>query len=353
MRGCLKLMGFLTAILFIITAAAVLLVVNLAQIVTDRDRVKALAVQTEPLLLAAAPQIAADLLQARAEEQGLPPIPVDTAVLAEAILIVMPPEWVSTQMATAVDGVFDDLEGEAPAEIAVELDAATLLTRVRGEPGQEAMALVVASLPPCTEGSENTALTVRGVAIPDCLPPDVAADEAAQFAHDLLIETLDQNPQLVAEAEQLEVPLLTLGRLSPRRQLQFEWLRWFFLVAQDWAGFLWLIPAGLLLLILLLAVRSWADWGRWWGWPLLVTAVLTFLSVWIISLAWARVGETAVFLPDTASIAGLMAALIKQTAQPLLDLWQRRVYWQAGGMLVAALVLLAIGSFSARRQNVY
>ncbi|MEJ2750709.1 MAG: hypothetical protein P8183_22800, partial [Anaerolineae bacterium] len=292
----MKLISFLTAVLFVITAVLVLLGVNLAHIITNRDQVKALALQAEPLLLDVAPQVAADMLQSQAQEQGLPPIPVDTAVLAEAIQMVLPPEWMSSQMETAVDDVFDGLEAGTPTDIVVELDAAPLLARVRGEPGQQAMTLVVESLPPCAEGNDSAALTVRGVAVPDCLPPDLTAAEAAQLAHDLLVETLDQNPQLVAEAEQLQVPLLTLGRLSPKRRFLFEWLHWFFLVAQGWAGFLWLIPAGLLLLIWLLVVRSWADWGRWWGWPLLVTAVLTFLAAWSMPLVITRWGT--VFLPQ-------------------------------------------------------
>lgn len=352
MRGCLKLMGFLTGVLFVTTAVPILLVVNLADVVTDRELVKELAAQTQPLLLAAAPQIAAEMLQAEAQEQGLPPIPVETAVLEEALQTVMPPDWMSTQMDTAVNAVFDGLEADEAAGIAIELDGSQLLTRARGEPGRQAIANVVESLPPCSETGAGTAVTMRGVALPDCLPPDVNAAEAVQTVHNLLVETLDQNPQLEAAAQQIRVPLLTVEQASPEALAQFERLRRIFQLAQRWAGVLWLLPVGLLLLILLLAVRSPAEWGVWWGWPLLLTAVLALLAAWSVPFVVMGWGRTAVSLPqDTADIAGLMSTVIRQSIQSLLGLWQRRVYWQAGGMLLVSLFLLAVGLLGTRRER--
>ncbi|MEJ2751034.1 MAG: hypothetical protein P8183_24480, partial [Anaerolineae bacterium] len=71
---------------------------------------------------------------------------------------------------------------------------------------------------------------------------------------------------------------------------------------------------------------------------------------WSMPLVITRWGT--VFLPqNTANIAGLMISLARQSIQPLLDLWQRRIYWQAGGVLLAGILFLTVGLFAKTRRQ--
>ncbi len=344
MRGCMKLLGGLTAVLFVVSAVFALLLTNLTRVVTDRAAVKTALANSEKVLVTAGPEAVLEALQQAATAQGLPPLPVDTAVLSTAVTELLPPDWLSTQTVTAVDTLFDALETGDLAGTSVELDAAPLLERLRGEPGRQAIAVIVQSLPPCTEPVSGLDLQAGAVSIPNCLPPQVSADEVTRQVHTSLVTALDATPQIDAQVGVVRLPLLANGEQTPQALAEFQRVRRSFLLIQQGNWLLWLVPAGCLLLILLFAVRSWGEWGRWWGWPLVGTAVIALFLAFALPALSTFMLRTAVITTASANSLILpLDQLLRDLADPLLDLWQQRVLIQAGALFAAGGLLLLLG----------
>ncbi|MBE2197316.1 MAG: hypothetical protein IAE79_01820 [Anaerolinea sp.] len=345
MQGCLKVLAGVVALLFVFTAVFTLFLTNLAYVMTDRALVKDALANSERVLIAAAPDAIVEALQQQAHAQGLPDLPLDTAVLAEAVTILAPPGWLSTQTDTAVDTLFDALETGSLAASSIELDARPLLERVQGEPGLQAVTMVVRSLPACASPADFVPQS-DAMPLPTCLPPEIDAALLAQQIHVNVVETLRQNPQLDAQVGAFRLPLLPNDALSPESQAAFQRASRTFRLIQQWGAVLWLLPLGCLLLILLLAVRSLREWGNWWGWPLVGTAVITLLFAFVLPAFFTFFWRTAVPPAPTANLILPVDYLLRELAQPLLSIWQTRIFIQAGAMLVAGLLLLLLGALS-------
>lgn len=351
MQGCLKVLAGVVALVFVVSAFFTLFMTNLARVMTDRELVKAALAGSEPLLIATAPDAVVGALQQQARARGLPELPLDTAVLAEVVTLLAPPGWLSTQTDTAVDTLFNALETGNLSASSVELDAQPLLDRMQGEPGQRAVAVVVGSLPLCASPADFAPQTGQ-LPIPTCVPPEVDVALLAQQAHANVVEALRQNPQLDAQIGLFRLPLLQNDSFTPEAQAAFQRASRTFRLLQQGTALLWLLPLSCLLLILLLAVRSLGEWGRWWGWPLLAAAVSALLLALVLPALATFFWRTAVLTPAAGfSLALPVEQMLPQLVEPLFASWQSRVVTQAGGMLLAALVLLLLGLLGRRRAG--
>jgi hypothetical protein len=342
MRSCRQVVAGLVAIAFVVTALSALLVVNLVQVVTDQEVVEEAVANVDVVVVDAVSVLVAEAMEEQARQQGVPVV-VDQAVLQEAVTELIPPGWVEAQTDSAVDAVFGFLETGDPEAAQVEINVRPLLTRLRGQPGQQAMLVVIQGLPECEQPIPFD-LESGNLEIPGCLPPGLDTVEAATFAHALLVETLDQNPQLTQGIDVVRVPLFDAERMAPAERQQ--WQRWhrFFVWGQRWAWLLWLLPLACLLLILVLAVRSVAAWGQWWGWPLLVTAVSAYVLTLVVPAVFRAVVRRFVISALQASTPPLpIAPLINNLLTPLTGAWLTRIYVQAGVMLAVGLSLVVVG----------
>lgn len=350
MRGCAQVLAVLAALLFVVTAVFNLLALNLAQVFTDRAAIKTALSKSGAALAVAAPDVLADIWQQQALAEGLPTLPVSTDVVIEAVTVLAPPDWVSSQTDPAVDALFDALETGELTTAAVELDALGLLERARGEPGRQAVSVIINNLPVCTDPAAVLTPPAPG-ALPTCLPPAINPDALTQQVHTVLVQTLDQNPQIQEQARIVRLPLLESEQATPQAQAQFQRAHQLFWLAQRASWSLWLLPLGCLLLILLLVVRSPGEWGRWWGWPLLGAALTALFFALVLPAFLTLLLRTAVPAPSAAG--GLLLPLDQifgDLAQPLLSAWQRRVLTQSGIMLVAGLFLLLVGLLGRRER---
>jgi hypothetical protein len=356
MRSCLQALAGVAAVFFVLTALLALFVVNLARIITDRDIVKAALGDVDGLVTQAAPELVAEMIRQQAMAQGLPPIDVQSPAFQTAVQELIPPEWVEGQTETAVDAVFDTLETGNPAEAQLELNTAPVIERLRGEPGRRVVLAALQSLPVCSEFQIPIDPETGAVTIPNCLPPGIEAASLADQVHAIVVETIDLNPALVAQAGTLQIPLLG-QQLAPADQARLERLHRSFLLAQRWAWLLWLLPLGCLLLILLLAVRSASDFGHWWGWPLLLAAVLAFLLSAVAPAILTLFLRTAVVPPPQPGAFDLpWSQVILRLLDPITDVWLRRVYIQAGIMLLLGGLLIILGFATGgrgRREPMY
>jgi hypothetical protein len=353
MRGCLRFLAGVVAVFFVITAVIALFLTNFFTVVADREIIKDSLSNLDQLVVDAVPALVAQTLKEQATARGLSPIELDEAVLQQSIEALLPPGWIEAQTNTAVDTVYDLLEGGDLENAELEIDTTPLLDRLRGAPGLEVVGIIVDSLPPCTEPINPDELLTGEAVIPTCIPPGVPTEQIVQTVHSRLVQSLDSNPQLSSEFGVVKVPLFSPEQQAQNAELaqvreQLLRLRRAFVLAQRWGWLLWLLPAGSLLLIALLAVRSWSEWGHWWGWPLLVTAVFVFIVTWLFPTM------TKLVLRQFAASSEFMVGSLRQTAVEVVtavtDTWLSRIYLQAGIMLVAGILFVLLG-FLSRRSN--
>ncbi|MCA9944141.1 MAG: hypothetical protein KC449_11700, partial [Anaerolineales bacterium] len=214
---------------------------------------------------------------------------------------------------------------------------------------------IVNGLPICTEFVNPAELLGPDVTIPACLPPGVPAEQVAQEVHTRLVQTIDSNPQLTSEFGVVRVPLFSPEQQAQNAELvqareQLMRLQRIFSLAKDWGWLLWLLPAGCLALIVLLAVRSWSEWGMWWGWPLVGTAVFVLLLTLVApTITFAMVRQVP---PNPGFDTILLRQTLFRLVTAVTDTWQSRVNVQAAIMLILGLVFVLFGYLTRPKNTV-
>lgn len=355
MRGCLRFLAGVVAIGFVMTAVLALFLTNLFAVMADREVFKESLADLDQLVVQAVPAFVAQTLEEQARERGLAPINLDEALLQESMATLLPPGWIEAQADTAVDTVYDLLEGGDLENAELTIDTTPLLDRFRGQPGLEVVDNIVTSLPPCTQPINPAELLGPNVTIPACLPPGIPTDQVTQEVHTRLVQALDSNPQLTSDFGLVRIPLFPPEQEAQNAELiqareQLLRLQRAFTLAQDWGWLLWLLPIGCLLLIALLAVRSLSELGHWWGWPLLGTAVFVlFIAILFPAVTTFLLRQTSV---DPAVVTTTLRGTMVRLVTAVTDTWLSRVYLQAGFMLVLGVVFVVLG-FVTRSNRAY
>lgn len=351
MHSFLRFLAGIVAIFFVITAVLILFLTNLFTVITNRELIKDSLANLDSLVVETVPTFVVQTLEQQARERGLAPINLDEALLQQSMETLLPPGWIDAQADTAVDTVYDMLESGNLDNAELAIDTTPLLDRFRGEPGLAVVSNIVNNLPICTQPVNPADLLGPNVTIPDCLPPGVPTDQITQEVHNRLVQALDSNPQLTNEFGVVRVPLFSPEQQAQNQELvqvreQLLQLQRSFAFMQQWGWILWLLPFSCLLLITLLAVRSWSEWGLWWGWPMVGTAVL----VLFISLIFPAI--TTFLLRQLPTDPTALAGSVQQTGVRMVtavtDTWLARVNLQAAIMLAFGLLLLLLG-FVTRR----
>ncbi len=351
MRGCLQFLAGLVVLFFILTAAVAVIVLPLVGIVTDREAMLDALSGLDEVIASAAPRLIADAVAVQAAQSGLEGVEIDEAMVTEMVVDLLPPGWVDAQAETAVNTLYDVLETGNLDDATVTVDTAPVIEQLKGAAGERLVETVVAGIPACTEPTDLTELLNSDMStLPSCVPPEIPREVVAQEAHAQFVRALDDNPQLAARAGVIQIPLSqVLGSENPNAtetRQQVMQVRRGILLAQRWGWMLWLLPVFSLLLIAVLAVRSVSELGLWWGWPLLVTAVLVFLLTLILPGFAALMAETIIIPTQMGALASSMRGLARSVVVSVTEMWRSRVYLQAGVMLGVGLLLIAIGFFT-------
>ncbi len=315
----------------------VLLAFNLAQLATNREAFKQALQQTD--LRQMAVDAAALTLTQLANQQGIGVEGINPALINNTLEAAIPPQWIEEQTNLVVDALFDYLETGDPAKLTLTIDTAPLFERFRSEVGAQAIVTAVESFPPCPPGQlpiDPTNLTVIS-----CLPEGVNVGDAAAIIHRNLTTILDNNPQLIGEAQAIEVNVLEISGTNPALLQQLQQLRQTLQRLQTGSWLLWLIPLGCLFFILLLVVRSPGSFGNWWGWPMAAAALLTLAFTFLFSLSPRLLVSSSFLLPPEADT--LLRSLLTSFITIITQLWFFRVRLQAAFMLAASLPLIVIG----------
>jgi hypothetical protein len=342
MRGCLKLVAVVMAVMFVVTAVPAFFVYNMARVVTDREAVKE-ALNGQVLLGEVATAIVRQAVQEQVSAQGLPPVLQDSAGIQQAINNLVPPDWAASQTNGVIDGVFNYLETGDENALTVTLDMTPLYNNLRGEPGRQVVMSVVQSLPVCTTEQLQVDPTTGQVQIPGCVPPGIDLGVIVSQAHAAVVGILDANPQVIGQASTITFNLLderNPGAAEARAGLQRA--RSAFLLARRWSWAVWLLPLMFISLTVLFGARSFSGLGHWLGWPLLlaagVTLVLSLTPLLVEALFGLVVSRTAV--GEAGAVAG---RFVEATLGALSDILLGRVRVQAAVMLLAGFFWVGLG----------
>lgn len=347
MKGCGQFIAVLAAIGLVVTAVLALFLVNLANVLTDRDIVKQ-ALDFEQILQEVGPELIVNRFQVPAEVAPLIPDNVDVTAVQNAMADLVPPEWLNQQANGAVDDVYDFMEtGEVNQASATEVDLRPVLQRLRAEPGRHLIETTLTSLPACPDPQPT--LDLVNLTIPNCRPTQIPVQQVTEIVHTAVIQTLDANAQLIEANAIIRVPLLTPESLTPQQWQDLQRAQRLFALAENWAWLLWLPPLFCLLLLLLLMVRSVGTLGHWWGWPLLLTGVLSlFIAALLPAIVLAQVRLS---LPNTfGTLQPSVTQVVQDLATHLVHVWLERVYLQGGLALGVGVLLVGMGFLFHRRS---
>jgi hypothetical protein len=341
MRGCLRIVAGFTAVLFIILTALTFLLSNLAQVAGERQSVKR-AIDGEGLLRETLLELANDAVLQQAEVTGLPPI--DPVVLRHSLDRLIPPGWIGQQTDAAVDALFDYLEDERITSPELTINALPFMAALRGEPGLQAITLVVQSLPVCAGPHLYPNLALGRFEIPLCLPPELNAPLMSGLLHTNLNQLLDFYPALMGEGV-IRWRILEDTPLPPEVRAGLEQFRALYQFSRRWHWSLWLLPPLFLFLLLILDVRSLASFGHWWGWSILLAGLFTIFLSFFLPYLLDYYFRMASPWPGGDPAAVTITRFIRAVLQSLMALWLRQVTWQAALLLPVGLFFILLGFF--------
>jgi hypothetical protein len=312
--------------------------------VTNRTLIKQ-TLNADQLVMNAVEIAAQETLQNSPVIENLPDVVRESDALQEALNNFLPPGWANQQSDQIVDAIFDYLETGDESTLVLVVEIAPLLESLRGDPGRDLVLATLQSLPPCTENDLLDLDIFSGTFdIPGCLPPLVPVELLAGQLHNLVVLAVDSNTVESVVGESITIDLLGLDpAVSGLVRARLQQFRQIYLFGKQSLLLLWLLPLACLLLILPLAVRSPGAWGLWWGWPLLVAAVLTMLGSFAVPAIINFLFETSSGAIPPTSIAYVIDQIVQSVIQALADLWLVRVRLLAGLGLISGLFMVAAG----------
>ncbi|MFZ0545392.1 MAG: hypothetical protein WAM60_08135 [Candidatus Promineifilaceae bacterium] len=343
MRGALRFIAFGLAILFVIVTVPVLFATSLGQVVTNREVIKE-NLNADDLLMNAVEVSARETLKNQPAISNLPDIIRDSEPLQAAIDNFFPPGWAGQQSDLIIDAVFDYLDTGDEDSLVLHIDVGPLLESLKGDPGRQLVLATLQSLPPCTDELPIIDFLSGTIELNGCLPPLIPIDLLAGQLHNLVVLAVDSNTVESLVGDTINIDLLGLDpTVSGLVRARLEQFRQVYLFGKQSLWLLWILPLACLFLIVPLAVRSPGAFGHWWGWPVLITAVLALLGSFAVPTLINFIFNTSSGTIPPTSIAFIIDQIIQSVTQALSGLWLVRVRTLAGLGLIWGVFLVAVG----------
>lgn len=203
---------------------------------------------------------------------------IDATEWAAVISRLVNPLWLKTQVDSVIDQVFNTLNTPGQS-LSLDISLIELKARLGGEDGYQAALTLFNSLEPCTaKDALNLPSILMNAENPVGMPLCRPSEEVLKLGEDTLRATLkklaDSIPDDTSGFSSAQLGNLGTGLPTIQRTLQ---------LARTIALLSPVIPLFLLLIITLLVVRSFKSFLKWWGIPLAVTGILTFISGLLIT----------------------------------------------------------------------
>lgn len=337
MRELLKTLAAICAVLFIFASVPVLLLFNIERKVFTSTTYKQ-AFEDQRLYERMPSLLAAALTSTISQNESTVPFLRELSVEEWQVTIstILPPEELRAMTDQALDSTFDYLNFRSSSVI---ISILPVKAQLAGEAGVNVVRQFLRTQPECTvEQLTQMALGLLGGNIALCNPPEEAMGLLAPFIQSQLQTINATFPNEIAL-----VPGTDSGTPNDPR-LQLQMVR----SAIQFSPFFVIL---LLLTVAVFAVRSIRDMLIWWGWPLLITGVISGLIAligspivgWFLQILIQSQG--AVFLPP------ILASSIGETASAVASQMLVPVAVQGFIIAVIGLMMVVVGTFIFRRER--
>ena len=217
---------------------------------------------------------------------GMPPYMqiLTTADWEFLVRSILPPQDLQTMAEDFLTQLFAYLNGETDR---VSLSLAPLKKNLSSQPGLDALLQLIRSKPDCTL---NDLIPIMNGSLPFCNPGEIVL----QPIQPLLQEQLNMAANSIPEAL-IAIPPGQAGSNSPFARLQ---------LARNIMRLSFMVPLVFLLLVTAFAIRSLRGWMQWWGIPLFFTGLITLIiclgTLPMVNLFWGNfiVPRFPAFLPN-------------------------------------------------------
>ncbi|HEY47335.1 MAG TPA: hypothetical protein G4O14_11190 [Anaerolineae bacterium] len=256
--------------------------------------------------------------------------------------IVLPSGWIKSQIAEVFNALNSWIDSEEPVPKLV-LDIQPFKDRLMRGGAEEILEMIVDSWPSCTtnQNEEIQQALRRSEAVPilRCEPPEPYRERLMSYATEMMMEALREiPPEFVIGGEEID-PQEAVDMMVMK-----DWIR----LVRTLSRSIWLVPIALLGLIMAFAIRSWSEFGRWWGIPLLLSGVFIFGYALLTPLA--REQLLPRLLSDIRYESPAVYEMGKLVVEGLIDVILGLLMFHAlliGGI---GLVLLVVGWLIGRRK---
>jgi len=307
-----KFFALLCALLFIISSVVVLLLFNIERKAFSSETYK--QAFTDQGLYQRIPALLASMLTTSIAENPNA-IPLLKALTVENwqvnLTTLLPPEELKVLADNALDSTFDYLNGKTDSAV---ISLVPVKTHLVGESGLQVVRQFLSLQPQCTADQlTQMALGLLGGQVILCNPPEEAMGLMAPFIQTQLQAMTSLIPDQLAF-----IPGTTSNTPSdPRLKLN---------AVRSAIKLTPFIPLLFLFGIAIFAVRTLREWLIWWGWPTLITGVISVFTAlvgapligWILQLLIQNQGT--IFIPPilAASIGETTSAVARQMLAPVV-----------------------------------
>jgi hypothetical protein len=202
--------------------------------------------------------------------------PGDREALVE---IVLPQGWLEPQIAEVSKALSTWIDSDEAMPKLV-LDIRPIKDRLMTGGAEEILETIIDSWPSCTldQTAQLQESLQRSGDIPflHCEPPEPFRERLTGMATEMLREFIREiPPDFVLAGEEID------SQDAAELMAMKEQIR----LIRTLSRSIWLVPIALLGLVMALAIRSWGEFGRWWGIPLLLSGVIIFGYVLLMPIA--------------------------------------------------------------------
>jgi hypothetical protein len=254
---------------------------------------------------------------------------------------VLPASYVHQQIERALDQFFVWLHSNTTVPV-VNIALGELKQRLAAPETEETYVRILRTKPPCTASQLQS---VGGLPF-GCCPSPQEMPQVRQAFRTMMQTAVGSVPDTVNLFEKLSGDGATAEatrRLAEARKrlVQLEWLAW-------WCP---AVPAALLLLIAVFAVRSFRGWMFWWGIPcLIVGAVSAVFALPVVPAGkWIFAHFIVPHLPAEVPAATLdaLAGLVMAVLQSVMN----AALHSAGALAIGGLVAVILGAVFKSRPK--
>jgi hypothetical protein len=332
-----KFLAALCAILFIMSAVLVLILFNIEQKAFSSATYK--KAFEEQRLYERVPEILATALTASLMENQLALPFLETVKVEDwqnIISFLLPPEELKALSDNALDSTFDYLNRKTDT---ATISLLPIKSRLVGESGMNVVLQILRLQPECTlEQLAQMALGFLGGQIALCNPPPEAVE--------LMTPLIQSQLQGLVSVFPNEVTFISDARSGtpddPR--LKLSTVRSVIILTP-------ILPALFLFGIVVFAVRSLRDWLIWWGWPLMMTGLISVLIALVGSPLVGSILQLLIRTQISILIPPVLSASIAETASAVASEILSPVVIEGIILAVVGLGSVILAVFIGNRPN--